>query len=456
MKKSTKALSLILTLVLFICATAVPTFADRYVTTNTSAVEGAMPSKGTANVLVLYTSIKGESKNISYSASNIEELFFGSGTNSVSSWYKRSSYGALTITGDVVEYTTMNTSDSYTCMQDILDEIIINNTDINWNEYDANDDGYIDGIHFIMATDNDMDYKNRAYTSTTSKKVGDLTISKVAVYNYPYVSYRTFLHETGHMLGAIDIYSDNYNNPNGSKTSCIMDTGFNDHLAVMKYTFGWAEPIKVNSNTTITLPSISNEGTFAIVYPDGDTNSNYWFTVEYLTKSNNNDVEGVRITRVVSNLDTEDNIKLSTLGAPFTNKTFSYVECISPNSSEYLLKAGGQITPTTTPNTNYYTQFTTSGTSRIATNSLVSNLYITVLSNDANEAKIKIAYGQAEETTTEESTTEEPTTEEATTQEPTTEEPATKDSSQSSTSSFAKTLARFFSKISSFFKKLFK
>ena len=122
---------------------------------------GAMPCIGDANVLVFYVDFKDGDPNWTKSKEEVEDMFFSengktdpsvaySDNDSLRSYYYRSSYGKLDIDGTVIEYQTKNPTSYYTGVEMVADEIIEYYKDtINWDDYDGNGDGHIDGIYII-------------------------------------------------------------------------------------------------------------------------------------------------------------------------------------------------------------------------------------------------------------------------------------------------------------------
>ncbi len=122
---------------------------------------GALPCIGEAKILVFYTDFLNGSENWTASKYEVENLFFSEAgktdaslayteQDSLRSYYYRSSYGKLDITGTVYEYQTQKDTSHYTSLSVVLDEIIAYYKDIiDWNEYDKNRDGYVDGVYVI-------------------------------------------------------------------------------------------------------------------------------------------------------------------------------------------------------------------------------------------------------------------------------------------------------------------
>ena len=96
---------------------------------------GALPCIGEAKIIVFYTDFKGGDTNWTKSPEEVENMFFSevgkndpsvayTSEDSLRSYYYRSSYGKVDITGSVFEYQTQNHTSYYTSLDIVLDEII--------------------------------------------------------------------------------------------------------------------------------------------------------------------------------------------------------------------------------------------------------------------------------------------------------------------------------------------
>lgn len=121
--------------------------------------EGIMPSKGNANVIVLLIEFPDEIHKTKYTNEFMNECFFG--TNSVSSYYKESSFNKLNIFGQVFGwYKTKYNSSKYerlygnyasdVIIKEALDYYISTGV-ISPNNYDGNYDGYIDAVYGVYS-----------------------------------------------------------------------------------------------------------------------------------------------------------------------------------------------------------------------------------------------------------------------------------------------------------------
>ncbi len=271
------------------------------------------PSTGNSKLLVLPIDLSGlkfstaskTNVNVPYSATStnkglINEAFFGNSSSlsyeSVNTFYTKSSYGKLNLTGDVADWYDV-TKSGFKYINDIssTDDVIkimndaISYLSIDTSLYDSNKDGYIDGVWLIY---NYYDYSsakkiglniNSNYWAYTfwdqSTKTASLT--KPVTNCFAWASFdflkssgtnkvdsHTYIHETGHMLGLDDYYDYNANySPLGGVD--MMDANVIDHNYYSKMLLGWVKPYIVSGDCKITLSTINDENNFIIVPYNG-------------------------------------------------------------------------------------------------------------------------------------------------------------------------------------------
>lgn len=316
-----------------------------------------MPSTGDRKILVVPIQFT-DSKFTDYQLERLEYTFFGesseTGWESVSSFYKKSSYGKLNITGEVsdpmtIDQTTSTFSANYkknnssvkTYTDFVLDAVLEKlSTSMDLTEYDTNDDGYIDAVWLVYSANyNRTDSSSPFWAYTTwesSPKVVDETNNlKGCLYSwasidftiekkYPNsVSYsatntkngdaHTYIHETGHMLGLDDYYSYDYDSSSNFDTPVggidMMDMNIGDHCAFSKYMLGWIEPLVIteeylkSNNYELTLNSLTdvtksteNKAFLLPCYSDGSIRYNgtpfdEYLLIEYSTPSGLNEAD---------------------------------------------------------------------------------------------------------------------------------------------------------------------
>ncbi len=231
---------------------------------------------------------------------DIQKVMFGekeeTGWESVASYYEKSSYGKLKLSGEVTDWFTLDKT-----FQEVseVDPYVYPNPSIyilrevsNWykenygnaSEYDLDNDGYIDAIWMIY------DYPAEhntifdwAFVYWDYMMDGYGIINDPIPYTYAWASigfmytanYRnennetlvdahTFIHETGHLLGLEDYYDyDGVKSYAGGLD--MMDLNIGDHTGLSKYLLNWTTPYVVDGNTEITINSFTESGDLILV-----------------------------------------------------------------------------------------------------------------------------------------------------------------------------------------------
>ena len=151
------------------------------------------------------------------SISQIEEEFFGD--NSFASYYEEQSYGNLEITGTVLSqwYTLENEmgyyGDNYEAnIEDMITEAIYAaDADIDFSQYDYNQDGIVDGLFVVHAGEPDENGGgNNEEIWSHYYSISPVTVDGVQIIDYETVSEESpigiIAHEFGHYLGLPDMY----------------------------------------------------------------------------------------------------------------------------------------------------------------------------------------------------------------------------------------------------------
>lgn len=239
--------------------------------------------------------------------SKLDDVFFSETSiadnwESVHSFYDKSSYGLLNINGEVAEPYYINKSfdeivrsfknenDAYNYVSSLVNTIA-NKYKRQVSNFDSNDDGCFDGIWLVYNVD---DYHNqrREYSNYdadilwayTSYNKADSLAPIYAWASYNFMQHtskstsgatktytkdaRTFIHETGHMLGLDDYYNydstaEAYNSPVGGQS--MMDANIGDMDPHSKFLLDWINPKVVNNVGRFTLKSFSETGQTVII-----------------------------------------------------------------------------------------------------------------------------------------------------------------------------------------------
>ncbi len=271
----------------------------------------------------------------------IQNAFFGeeSHTNyeSVASYFNKSSYGQLKLTGEVAPWYNAgisssewkNLSTSYMTASNILVAKAIDylkeNTLINLSDYDLDNDGYIDGIYAIY--DHPLEKNNGssifwAYSYNVKENEWGYNTTKPYANQYSWSSIECIdqgntaskmnisttnylLHETGHIFGLDDYYNTLYlpdetgvaNDYHYQPTGCfdMMDYNVGDENPFSKYLLNWISPkvLKDNVNTTVELSSFTKTGECILVPTSKYNGTPYdeYLLIEYFTPDGLNDID---------------------------------------------------------------------------------------------------------------------------------------------------------------------
>lgn len=285
-------------------------------------------SLGKQKLLVIPVYFKGENSERDIASRKektimIQNAFFGdpdkTGFESVSSFYNKSSYGHLSLTGEVTDWYEMEYSryDDLTGYGQITKTVASNALDwlrseeykgktINLEEYDNDNDDYIDGIYLIYDAPYDKRHSDSIYWAFTSHtKQGEYGINNTAPYACTYswssvdfayekenTAYRnTYIHEVGHIFGLSDYYSSYMFQPTGSFDT--MDSNLGDHCGFSKMILNWVTPYVIRNSCSITLKSFTKSGDLVLI-PLGNYNGtpyDEYLLLEYFTPVGLNEVE---------------------------------------------------------------------------------------------------------------------------------------------------------------------
>ena len=333
---------------------------------------------------------------------------------SVSAYYERSSYGALSIESHVVSWRAAHERDHYTNDISLLIREVMEGLDdsVDFTRYDANGDGYIDGVYLMFSGDvgewastwwpsmHNVQtlYPSIAQETYDGELLGNLTLANRL--NGSIAAVTTLIHETGHMLGLPDYYS--YSSASGSGgnrgigTCDMMFDSTGDHDAFSKWVLGWigdenvtrvvvgadgltvkrgtAEPEHVDGPVDVAVRALASEdasegGGFLAVSADpailGEKGLfSSFYLVQYDQAVGNQLASATRLAnafrvyRVQAELDESGTgfVKTNSFG-PDNDKL---IECLDPTglsghglSEKCQLTLGDRITPATAPSTNF-------------------------------------------------------------------------------------------------------
>lgn len=347
---------------------------------NNNLLQGAMPCLGNAHVLVINVVLDNVDNYLT--TDEIDDLLFGDTYSNGSSirnenltdYYESVSYGKMHLTGEVVEYNCSTFAENdLELLSSILDDVLSSRED---EQFDQNQDGYLDGVYFLVPTTstsrdgscNFWNYEREGHNSSAYCIIAKRRISREK-------SISTVAHETVHLMGLPDIYGNVGVNLSGTHTDTILEglssnwngdrgTVHSNIAGIMKFFFGWIDNVvEVSSNGTYNLRSYSKYPEAMVLYPEGNRESNFIFFIELMTEDNNDRIidkvsdengGGLRIWRVLLNVDGEGNIIGNSQASGMGNSPFSYLDALSSDSSSYYLHSGGQLNALTEPNLDYF------------------------------------------------------------------------------------------------------
>jgi M6 family metalloprotease-like protein/uncharacterized repeat protein (TIGR02543 family) len=249
--------------------------------------QSGLPSVGTYDVLVIPVEIKDYPFPSNY-LTNLDLTFngtsFETGWESVSSYYYKSSFGKLDLNFEIsTKYTTVYNKSFYQNHGDLGDQYAIVealnalNSQIDYSQYDYNQDGLIDSVIFIYSVDYDFDadpWWAWVYAAQFGEASNITTLDGKSFEYYMWASYafledglvsvsnlvvnaETYIHELGHLMGFVDLYSYTHDyGPVGGFD--MMDFNGGDHGPLNKLLFGWLQPLlAVKGSYEVTLESYS-------------------------------------------------------------------------------------------------------------------------------------------------------------------------------------------------------
>lgn len=255
----------------------------------------------------------------------IYDGFFGddsdTGWQSVRSFYKESSYGKLNIEGTLADtvYVTPKTLSQYessgTSVEVITSDIAEgvyeeffggSGTVYNGRDYDSDGDGVIDGLWLVYdlpydASESDLLW---AFTSWHVDDSGYIDTTGFSTYGWAskwfftdgeyldsdndlLADSHTFIHETGHFMGLLDMYDTSSTQKGRSPAGALimMDHNVYDQDPYSKYMLGWIDPRRISVNdltgdsASLTLEPFEESGDALIVDLPDNTG---WEGEEYL------------------------------------------------------------------------------------------------------------------------------------------------------------------------------
>lgn len=210
----------------------------------------------------------------------------------------------------------------------IVDACAAADTDIDFNDFDENGDGYVDNVFVYYAGHNQAEgggvntiWPHRAYISADVKydgvRLGDYACTselKSSSGNFM-CGIGTFVHEFGHVLSLPDLYDTEYSGHNTLGSWDVMDNGsYNNsgrmpptYSAYERFYLGWLQPKQLSDDMFTELEPISvSNSAYLVAATQHNMNGmspdpKEFFLIENRSQLNNDGVpaEGLLITRIV-------------------------------------------------------------------------------------------------------------------------------------------------------------
>jgi len=262
-----------------------------------------MPSIGDSKIVVVPVVFKNDKNTITFDStegkkikSDINTAFFGSSedTNyweSVSSFYKKSSYNQLNLSGLVGDFVYTDetsaelqksissgensvTNVTNSILEEAYTQYFIDGN-LDYSDYDSDEDGYIDDFALIYCSPYDSYDQTSllwAYTFWDQYAASEIHAKTYSWMSYSFmydgtdegIDAHTFIHETGHTMGLDDYYSYDANSDSTAREPLgkldMMDYNILDHNSFSKYCLGWISPTVVELNQTYTLKPFQENG----------------------------------------------------------------------------------------------------------------------------------------------------------------------------------------------------
>lgn len=251
-----------------------------------------IPSTGSVKLLVFAVDFSDYPATQSgVSIADIDTAFNGNPEatdyHSLASYYDASSYGHLSLDADVFGYYRAphpswwyEDVDSPESM--LIDELLAHyNSQIDYRDYDANEDGFIDSIYVMYSRPYDSDsnlwwaYQYYTYLDSEYDQTGsDFYLWMSTDFLLDGISgldARTIIHESGHAMGLEDYYDydeSDYYNSGGLGGADMMDYTVGDHNPFSKLILGWLKPHVATTSLTIQLQPYESSGQVLLVTPD--------------------------------------------------------------------------------------------------------------------------------------------------------------------------------------------
>ena len=314
----------------------------------------ATPSTGDVKLLIIPIWFRDSNDYIAETykeavRSDIQTTYFGSneetGWRSVKTYYEEESHGALTMTGTVSEWRSINQSSSYyykdqdgptgrtaNLVKESVNWYFNNHSTESRQDYDSDGDGYLDGVMLIYAA---PDYSMLGLSDDNSNLwaycfwVQDTSLKNTtnpgvnaffwASYDFMYsvskarertgdthsrygngdtsfcnIDSHTYIHEMGHMFGLEDYYDYSRYKYTPAAGFSMQDMNVGHHDPFSSFSLGWGKAYVPIETTVINLQPFTKTGEMIILSPSWNSyNSAFdeYLILEYYTADGLNEFD---------------------------------------------------------------------------------------------------------------------------------------------------------------------
>jgi M6 family metalloprotease-like protein len=274
--------------------------------------EGRTPAVGTVPVLFFVVDFSDMTfEDDIMSTDEIKSTLFDENTEgSFARFITNASYGKMHVTGEVYRYTAAEKNTDYQAdtngYEKLAMEVLDNFDDeIDYSQYDSNNDGYIDCFVLNIAGSDNYWYGSQfTWYDNYEYSVDGVYPSRFIIDDAQPLDYdseyyvQEMCHEFGHCMGLEDYYKpdveDDYDAMHGIAGTEMMDEMTGDYSSYSKLMLGWIDEDKINVYTggtqTYTISSAQTEGGCILIprnaYADNIYESEFML-VEYNTSEGN-------------------------------------------------------------------------------------------------------------------------------------------------------------------------
>jgi len=260
-----------------------------------------LESTGNQKILVVPVSFADHSfENDTKTKIIIQNAFFGNNSvnlyESVASFYNKSSYGKLKLTGEVTDvftssykYEDIKGSTNTTVVDRIYNEVVDfvkENVDDLSSYYPKGNENRGLPIYMIYSAPNNVDSSSIfwAFTKNDSDIFYSWTSIDMLNTNRKNISdAHVLIHESGHLFGLQDYYPEfGKYSPTGKVD--MMDYSLGDHTAYSKMLLNWTRPYHVTGSTTLEIKPFENSGDVILLNDNwNNTAMDEYLAIEYYT-----------------------------------------------------------------------------------------------------------------------------------------------------------------------------